>query len=182
MTAKPVSLIDKMLERNAPKPVRPPDPVCPICSAKNSPVRLLRTTHGAGGYRCPQCLLAFARPVPSSTDLPAVKRCPECARKDSTIRLLVRLDWGWQWCPVCNYSEQVLSAAQLATLEGAKREAVGGCYGNSCKGISKGGGSKSGRKRGDGKRGFIIERPLDIERVRMKQVGRDGYARRDKRS
>jgi hypothetical protein len=167
-TKRPVSLIDQMIERNKPREDKPA-PICPVCSTEEQPVKLLRTTHGVGGYRCPVCLLAFGCPVPLADELPALKRCPECLKRNR-LQMLVRLDWGWLWCRTCNFSEHVLTAKQQAALEWADRRVVNGCYGDSCKGIKGPGGSKSsGRKRGDGKRGFAIVRPLDIERVSEKK-------------
>lgn len=135
-------------------------PICPICSTDQIKILLLRQSHK--GYRCPRCHVAFLSPVPAREDLPAIRRCPECARHDR-IQMLVRLDYGEQWCPVCNHSEIVLTAAQQARLEAATRLAVSGCYGDACKRPKVKSGRASSRKRsrsGRGNRGFSVTTPL----------------------
>lgn len=166
MTAKPVSLIDKMLERNAPKPIRPPDPVCPICSTEGGPVRLLRTTHGVGGYRCPRCRLLFPAPPPTAEELPALERCPECLKHDR-INWLVWLDGQVMWCSFCNFSREVLTTRQQALREQVARLAVNGCYGDACRRPKIKGGKSSGRNRGKGNKGFTVITPLHLVPVKQ---------------
>ena len=139
----------------------PDTPVCPICSTTNVKYLLLRQSHANGGWRCPHCLLAFPHP-PGAAEL---KRCPECARR-GRIQVLSRLDWGWQWCPVCNYSEQVLTAEQMGLVLSLKRKAVGGCYGeyDARSGGGTGGGNRPGGKKGrKGKPGRKRMRPLHLD-------------------
>lgn len=122
-----------------------PSPVCPSCTGKGIEARMW-PQGGAHKWRCPSCKLAFLAPVPEELPEPGI--CPEC-RKNSRIQQLIRLDWGWLWCSVCNMSIQELSGAQHAAQEMATRRAVGGCYGDPTLHHAKrhGGGGAKGRRR-----------------------------------
>jgi hypothetical protein len=178
MSKQPISLVDKMLERNHDQPTTS-SPLCPVCQ-----VPVIR--RGYVRHRCPSCLLEFPEPVPTKAELPPLKTCPRCAKLGAT-RELVRVNGMWQWCAGseadgftgCNYEELVLTSAQAERMATTHRKAVGGCYGEPVmRSRVKGGKSSKGRKRRDGAKtgGTVV--PLADRPVNQWWLRREGKSRR----